>query len=159
MQNYTISGDFYFNRTNIQSMEGLAVVLHLAVPGVDREQHIAIKNALSEKLGMRAHSVPEPWGDNPVPYHEIDFETKNPDLCKHLIALLKSGGVELKAGGIKYPPDSDHPLFAQIDPLETVPPALESFAALNETIGRTIDTICNRNNLSAGVDRFKTLDL
>ena|ERR1700722_11008151 len=155
MQEYTLSGDFDFSPTNIQSTKGFCASMRIIVPGINREQHVYIKQRVHEILGLRAHSVPGPWGDGPVPFYEVNFDTEDLSLCKHLIGLLKQGGVELKANGRRYPPDSDHPLFATIAPLVEVPHALNSFETLNAFIGQTISEAYGKFGIPSDVSSGK----
>lgn len=136
MDNFKISGDFSFDSHNIESMDKFSFTLHIQIEGLSKEQHIFIKSKISEQLGLRAHTVPTAWGDNPPRYDELIFETNAQDFerCKTMIKLLKEGGAPLTANGYRYPPNSDHPLLAAVHESEGLRRCVQDFNGLKSFI-------------------------
>jgi hypothetical protein len=141
MTELSLSGDFYFNGRNIRSSDGFSFVLHLIVPGVDQAKHEALRASLQERLGLRAHEMPTPWGERPVDYTAFGFQTEDPSLCKHYIGLLKKAGedeVPLRAQGQRYPPDTDHPLFPSLAAPKAELGVPKSFAELRALLDQAV---------------------
>jgi len=158
MPKFTLTGEFDFNSTDISSSKGFNASLCINVSNATHDQHVYIKEQLAKKLNLRPHSTPTAWGENPIRYDEINFDTHTVDstsanglgtgdlsLIKHLIELLKEGrrsgfidDKNLKCNGLRYPDNGDHPLFSKIPPLNEVPDALRNFESLNSTINQII---------------------
>jgi len=116
MTTVKITGDFSFNPHNIKSMVEFNFTLRLEFEPLSKEQHLFIRQKISEALNLRPHDIPQPWGDTPVRYEELNFETHPQDYArfKSIIGILKEGNIQLTANGYRYPPDTDHPLMASI---------------------------------------------
>lgn len=160
MSQYSLGGEFNFNSTNISSSKGFRAFLYIHVPGATQDQHAYIKEQLAKKLNLSPHAIPTAWGENPIDYEPINFDTNVPDstsangsgtgdlsLIKHLVGLFKEGrrggfidDENVKCNGWRYPNDAhgDHPIFSKIPPLSEVPDALRDFESFNTAIGQVI---------------------
>ncbi len=146
MDGFRLSGDFYFNGQNIQSTDEFSFRLGIDFVKLSKEEHVFMRSRISEYLGLKAHEIPVPWGDNPAQYEHLGFDTKPKDVerCKTMIGLLKEAclassedGVELKANGRRYPLDSDHPRMASINESEELRGRVKDFNALKAFIAQT----------------------
>lgn len=140
MTDFKLFGNFTFDNCNIQSMDEFSVTFTILFNTLSEEQHILIRSKLQEQLGLRAYDIPTAWGDNPVLYEELTFETKKKDFerCKTMVKLLKEGKVELKANGCRYPPNSDHPLFSTINESKDLLAKAANFSELQSLIENTL---------------------
>lgn len=136
-----ITGDFSFNPHNIKSIDGFSFTLKLEFEKISKEQHLFIRQKISEKTGLRPHDIPQPWGDNPVRYEELNFETYPQDYarCKSIIGTLKKGKIPLTANGYRYPPETDHPLMTSIEQCEDFQRRFPSFQKLHDFILNTLE--------------------
>lgn len=142
MKKFILFGDFSYDTSDLGSMKGFSLMLRITSSGITHDQHVYIKQKIEETLGVQSYAIPQPWGDNPPDYNELNFDVKDPELCKHIIGLLKQGNVELKAAGRPYPPNSDHPLFATLDVPKELPLCLVDFSSLNTFIDKTLSDNC-----------------
>lgn len=166
MNNFKLSADFSFDSRNIKSAEGFRVYFVVIFEKLDQSQHVYLKNKIADSLGLKPYAVPTKWGDGPVRYEELCFETFPQDLprCKSMIALLKEENVGLTANGYRYPPDSDHPLLATIAPSLEWAGRVKEAGGLHAFIGKAwrecqSDLATNAQDIKAVQPKAPKLDL
>lgn len=129
---FKLSGDFRFDSYNIKSMDEFSLYFVVQFKELSKDEHLFMRSKISDHLGLKTYSVPEPWGDNPARYEVLRFETypKDFERCKTMIKLLQESEIEMTANGYRYPPDADHPLMITVNESEELHARLESFNGL-----------------------------
>ena len=117
----------------VASAGDFTLSFYLVSPRFTHENREAVGQAISSALPELRYST---YGSNPENIAFTVQEKRAPGFCRHLVTLFQNAGVHVSAMGTTY---QEHPLFAKIPALTSVPKDLETFDAFKAALCRAVN--------------------